>query len=142
MSRKDDFNLPSDRKGGGVRKFEQKTIKYGDGPSKNINKPKPKPTPKKENKVLKFLNEKVVKPVVDTADKYIVQPIVKGSEVLNDTIIRPVVNMIDNSISKNNEQHEKNKENSQKNQEAIRNYVKNEESRKYYHETIKKGKNS
>ena len=139
MSRKDDFNLPSDRKGGGVRKFEQKTIKYGDGPSKNINKPKPKPTPKKENKVLKFLNEKVVKPVVDTADKYIVQPIVKGSEVLNDTIIRPVVNMIDNSISKNNEQHEKNKENSQKNQEAIRNYVKNEESRKYYHETIKKG---
>ena len=59
MSRKDDFNLPSDRKGGGVRKFEQKTIKYGDGPSKNINKPKPKPTPKKENKVLKFLNEKI-----------------------------------------------------------------------------------
>ena len=28
MSRKDDFNLPSDRKGGGGRKFEQKTIKY------------------------------------------------------------------------------------------------------------------
>ena len=54
MSRKDDFNLPSDRKGGGGRKFEQKTIKYGDGPSKNINKPKPKPTPKKENKVLPF----------------------------------------------------------------------------------------
>ena len=98
MGRKDDFNLPSDRKGGGGRKFEQKTIKYGDGPSKNINKPKPKPTPKKENKVLKFLNEKVVKPVVDTADKYIVQPIVKGSEVLNDTIIRPVNNRIDNSI--------------------------------------------
>ena len=113
MSRKDDFNLPSDRKGGGGRKFEQKTIKYGDGPSKNINKPKP--TPKKENKVLKFLNEKVVKPVVDTADKYIVQPIVKGAEVINDTIVQHVVNAIDNSISKNNDQHEKNKENSQKN---------------------------
>ena len=142
MSRKDDFNLPSDRKGGGGRKFEQKTIKYGDGPNKNINNPKPKPKPKKENKVLKFLNElneKVVKPVVDTADKYIVQPIVKGAEVLNDTIVKPVANMIDNSISKNNDQHEKNKENSQKNQEAIKNYVKNEESRKYYHETIKKG---
>ena len=93
------------------------------GTSRSFKKeePKPKPTQKKENKVLKFLNDKVVQPVARTVDKYVVQPITKGAEVLNDTIVQPVVNMIDNSISKNNDQHEKNKENSKKNQEAIKN---------------------
>ena len=91
-----------------------------------------KPTPRKENKVLKFLNDKVVQPIANTADKYIVKPVdkyivkpvTKGVEVLSDTIIKPVSNMIDNSIAQNNKQHEKNQENSKKNQEAIKNYVK------------------
>mgnify|MGYP003585815223 CR=1 FL=1 len=87
----------------------------------------------------KVINDKVVQPVAKTVDKYVAQPITKGAKVINDKVVQPVANMVDNSIAQNNEQHEKNKENSQKNQEAIKNYVKNEESREYYHETIKKG---
>ena len=74
--------------------------KQHSGASRSFKKeePKPKPTQKKENKVLKFLNDKVVQPVAKTVDKYVVQPITKGAEVINDKVVQPVAKTVDKYV--------------------------------------------